>query len=163
MDFVINFLAGIVGGVISTFVFILLMHYFGRPNLKISDTIAVKDGVMRIKIVNRTRADLFDVQTELKLVTPGDSGSSRTKVRGIELGREAYMGLQKYDRRDKDFEYVLVFLAAAPDPQANQYLRFRVSASHGMTGFREQEQQIYRVNDIYSGDFLVGNTFEISM
>lgn len=162
-------------GVVSSGIFFLVLKRL-RPSVKVSPVIAKgqslgKRTVYRVKIINKTRAPLIDIQAQLHVFEDYPSqGGAIWKTVPIQLQRASPISIGPYDKKDPDADYAYRFLTfedldSVWSDDSKQFLRFRLlcrSAFSGISGFFQQDYKLPKRTSLVEGDFSKGDTFEVT-
>jgi hypothetical protein len=144
-----------------------------RPNVEISKQIAVDEVDGRrhyhVKVVNRTRASLVHVRAEMHFIRQkGVPGGSIVRVHRIPLLRDDAFEIGAFDKNDIDYEFAYRFQEVEEDLMDEwndelRAIRFRIMASHSISGFTRVFAQEYRNKrtDLVHGDFEAGSSMAV--
>lgn len=176
MNLLVVVLIGILSSLVASLVFLCFLTRI-RPKIEISKQIAKEyadgdvcgQGPYKIKIINKTRRRIIDVEAQLHLmeirVLPG--GIIRRGV-PIPLVRSKIMEIEKFDPRDESADYAFRFIIDADVEEiwkddSHSFLRFRISATDSFSGFKRVFIMDYhkKRDCIKQGDFKFGNSLEI--
>lgn len=150
----INFLCGLIG----SFLFILFLLYFLRPKFEISPYICYLNKQYRLKIVNRSIYDAFDISCELVRLEPyhHENGKSSVKIYSINLLTQDMTHIVRYRKKTTDRHPYHLFARTivAEDlleeslnaPQS--YLELKITVRHGLTGLARTFSQKFEKNCI---------------
>ncbi len=63
VDIILSFIVGLIGGVLSSWIFLLFVTKYYRPKIIISDKIAYDKTELKywFKLINKTNRDLYDI------------------------------------------------------------------------------------------------------
>ena len=154
-------------GMITSFLF-LLMTFYLRPRIQISDCISKLDGIYRIKVINRSRFfKIIDVHVELSSLTYYNTpGGRNTTMENLRMGKNHIWFISSRPfREDKTASYAVLF-RTVEDLESklknDGTLHFKVVAKHGLSGFPKVKNVEFHTSDrIKSGKFKFGNSMEI--
>ena len=162
---------GAVASLVASGMFLAFLRAI-RPKIVICEHISRSDGVYSVKIFNRSRFELIDIDLRLDLVhlgpAPPKAGPLMT-VKNVPLKTEHLFVLSKYSRRDAEGRYAVRFAVSgnldtlwAANP--THFLLFRVAATHSLSGFRKVFSKRFTLTQdtIQNGDFHFGTSCEIS-
>jgi len=159
-------ITGVISGVVASamfYVFLLLV----RPKIHISDKIcySYENGVLifRIKVVNKTRAILFNVNYSLNFCENLDEGVYINQKNILPIKKPITI-IAKYDKKDKNSEYAvrLTFPGMCISDTDDQWFEFSVSVSHGFSNTSVCMKKTYRFKDILPGIFEKGTSMNIT-
>jgi hypothetical protein len=165
---------GIVVGVIANAIFLLTLSRL-RPKIQVSPQIARGSDTLsgavrcRIKVINRTRSPVTDINAQLHLMWPRqEAGGSIYRSRQIPLVQSKPVAIQRYSSADKEADYAYRFSTEVQldeiwQDDSQQFLPFRLTCRHSFSGFGRFFEQDYRVKrkTLKDGSFAKGDTFEI--
>lgn len=174
MEFLVDFTFGIIGGIISSFIFLYLILYYLRPRLRISQSIScVKHGdetFYLIKIVNTSKYDVFDVRVDFFKVRliPMSNNKTNKRIAQLELQDNFIPHMNKLSSKDMSagYAYRVVCKENLQDIlKQNEHviLEVKIIARHGLSGLSKVFIQSYRMVDIKNGEFNWGTDTNISV
>ena len=140
-----------------------------RPKIVICDHIARSAGVYTLKIKNPGWFQLIDLKMSLELVhvetAPPDARPLMT-LKPIPLKTERWFNLSGYSKKDAEGSYAVRFavvgdLESQWPPGLNNYLLFRVAATHSLSGFRAVFSKRFTRGAVMNGAFHFGVSCEI--
>lgn len=160
---------GAVASLVASGMFLAFLRAI-RPRIVICDHITRSGGVYSLKIINRSRFELIDIDLRLDLVhsepAPPDAGPLMT-LKNVPLKTERLFVLSKYSGRDTEGRYAVRFAISgdldtlwAADPEG--FLLFRVAATHSLSGFRKVVSKRFTHDAIKDGNFHFGTSCEIA-
>jgi hypothetical protein len=180
IDFIDQLLVELVGGIISSFVFLLVVLYFMRPNLRISDVIVKQvntfDGeteyTYMFKVINQSWFDAYEVEVELFEVNfyPAIAGGMHKRLIDLTLKRNYVRqipGRKRLKRTDQLANHCVIFRTNTDLESILQdkrkCLQLQFTSKHGLTGLSRIHLKNYiSLYSIKEGMFRFGNTFEIN-
>ena len=171
-----DYLLAIIIGVLSSFVASLMFLYFLnmlRPKIIISEQIAkyynMEDVEYQIKIINKTRRNIMNVQAHLFLITPTEiSGGIIEKNDEIQLRTKTLTDMAKYNDKDETANNVFRFICEENieedlNENKNSFLRFKISATDSLSGCTSAFSKDYKTieKSIKEGEFEYGKSLKI--
>ena len=159
---------GVVAGLVASLIWFAAFRIV-RPRVKIAPRAAWEpsSGVVRIKILNRARRDLVDIQFQLDVVRPlvDPKGISYALMR-VRLLTEPPVILVGRSASGEDNAYRL---GAQLDPldvfseDRSQFVRLRVFGRDSVSGVgRVAEARYHSLVDFVDGNYETGQKFQIS-
>lgn len=171
-----DYLLAIIIGVSSSFVASIVFLYFLnmlRPKIIISEQI-VKNYNMghveyQIKIINKTRRNIMNVQAHLFLITPTEiSGGIIEKNDEIQLRTKTLTDMAKFNDKDETANNVFRFICEENieedlNKNENSFLRFKISATDSLSGCTSVFSKDYKTieKSIKEGEFEYGKSLKI--
>jgi len=172
-DTILSIVIGILSSLAASLVWLIAFSYI-RPKIEISTKIVktvnwAGKTVYKIKVINRSKRAIMNIQTKLLLLTPKVVPNGFiTTTDNVEIRPHELFALSKFDKNDKEALYAQRFtiyenLDEIWEDDRISYLRFSIYATDSLSGLGKVHQQIFRLkrNSIVNGDFDVGDTFEI--
>ncbi|MGA2824360.1 MAG: hypothetical protein ABSE72_12640 [Bacteroidales bacterium] len=172
-----GFLESVVIGVLSSLVASLIFLFYltrVRPKIEISDQVARTISasgktIYRIKVINKSRVPIINIKTQLHVMRPTTVPAGIIYIsKDITFQQSEIMELSKFDTQDKTAAYAYRFRSydALDDlwsEDSQSYLRFRIRATHSVSGFTRVFRKDYytRRNSIMYGEFDFGNSMKI--
>jgi len=167
-------IVGIIGGIIGSLLIMLkLIPKWYPPTIEISKNIAYSEESgskrYRIKIKNLTKNPIRNISSELQFVYKKESKGFFTTIT-ISLVKSDILILPQYDLNDKYFDFCYTFLVSHSnntydlidlfDKHRNNTptLRFRIIATHYLSGFSKIFESSYKLNSIKKGYFKTDGT-----
>ena len=150
--------AGIISGLISSGIIYIILFRI-KPNVIVSKDICRdrEDKLYRVKVVNRTRANLVDVKYTLHYCHRYPDGI--VNIEEIPPKKSPVEFLQAYLKSDKDSDYA-IRLAFQYDENTSvgpdDYLLFTFYAKHSVSGTTTFLRQEYHDCDFRCGRFETG-------
>ena len=165
-----SFVVGIAASVCASAVFLIAMYRL-RPHVEISPVIAdLSDGNgprFAFKIINRTKARIFDVSAQTLLISPVQvAGGPVNNVREIQLLKSDFFEVGAFNQNDADAHYALRF-GTSEDLRRiwthdSQFLRVNVIAKHGLSGFANIATMTFNTKgSIKKGKHRFGNSLAV--
>lgn len=182
----LTIIGGSVAGVISAYVFYLLMRYF-KPVIEISEKI-VKERLRDdrgqfilnengeyiyeylIKIINKTKSDIEDVSYQLFILEDYFKGDGKIfELRELEFKKnnkvKSIAGVKNKDK-EKHNNCRLITIKGDLEKEWDknrEWVEFQIESYHSKSGSRKVHKQIYidRHTNIVEGYFKTGHCFEI--
>ena len=151
---------------------VVLFLYRLKPKLEISPYIAAQPTsdstpMFGFKIINRTPYPVVDIRIELVLVTPVNvNGGAVKSATALELTRDDFFQLGKFDTNDRDADYALR-VGCKQDVRSlwisdSQDLRLNVIARHSLSGFCAVQSHTFHTKaDIKAGKHVFGNSLSV--
>ncbi len=170
----IGIITSVLTGAASSFVVILILSRFARPDVSVSPMISkVRNGdsfSYDIKIVNKSKRRLVNVQAELLLVkTKNIPGGTIVTTAKLSLIKENVFVIDRYDVKDRDEKYAYRFrtdenIDKVWSDDDTQMIRFRIYGHNEISGFGRVFEQDYRIkrSSIREGEFNFGDSFDIT-
>ncbi len=168
-----SILIGVLSSLVASIVFLLFLTRL-RPKIEISNQVArtvtsTGKTIYRIKIINKSRVPIMNIRAQLHVMTPTTVPSGIIYVsKDISFQQSAVMELSKLDKQDKTAAYAYRFrtydsLDDLWNNDSQSYLRFRVQATHSVSGFSKVFRKDYytKRNSIVDGEFDFGNSVNI--
>lgn len=158
-------------GIITSFVASIVFTYLFtrlKPNLKISDEIAYRNGTFKIKIINESKYAATNIKADISYISyfnvPG--GRERRSYK-IDLQKDTLFDIDKFEKKSEHANntYRFVTLENLRDGlnQNNyEYIRFKITATHSLSNIGKVFEKNYNVNQIINGEFAFGNVTTIS-
>ena len=162
--------------IITSFIFLLFIALL-RPIVTVSNLILhseitnrktnEKRKVFKIKVVNWTMANIYEVKIQLYLATLyGDGhGTSSVRYQDISMVVSEFMYLPSMLRSEgrEHAEYAQIFMTAKDLEELwtneSQYLEFRMVAKHGLSGFNKVITKRFTDRDVIkAGKFIYGTS-----
>lgn len=174
MDNLAAIILGVLSSLVASIIFLLFLTRL-RPKIEISDQISKSVSssgktIYRIKIINRTRVPIINVKAQLHRMIPNTVPGGIIYIsKEITFQRHEIMELSKFDKKDKTASYAYRFRSYdvledlwQDDTQA--YLRFRIYATHSVSGFSRVFRKDYftKRNTIITGEFDFGASMKVS-
>jgi hypothetical protein len=174
MNNVFAIIIGVLSSLIASIVFLLFLTRL-RPRILISDQIAKSTSdsgkkIYRIKVVNETKVPIINVKAQLHLMNPNMAPGGIIFIsKEISFQRSEMLEIAAFDSKDKAAEYAYRFRSYEDidnlwSDDAHSYLRFRIYATHSISGFSRVFRKDYHTkrNTIIEGDFAFGTSTAIS-
>ncbi|WP_456378831.1 hypothetical protein [Thiolapillus sp.] len=170
----IGIITSVLTGAASSFVVILILSRFARPEVSVSPVISkVSNGdsfSYVIKIINRSKRRLVNVQAELLLVkTKNIPGGTIVTTEKLSLIKDSVFVIDRYDVKDRDAKYAYRFrtnenIDEVWDDDDTQMIRFRVYGHNEISSFGRVFEQDYRIKraSVRLGEFNFGDNFDIT-
>lgn len=158
-----SLVAGIVSGLISS-VFLYVVLFRIKPKVKISDSICrdPKDGKFRVKVVNKTRANLIDVKYSLHACYKTDDDIKDLKE--IELTKTRLEFISAYPINTNSCDYAIrVSFNPADEFRSDEhtYYIFTFFAKHSISGTPLFVRKEYAAKDIKCGQFETSDSTKV--
>lgn len=175
-----SFLLGLLGNIISSFLFLLAVLWLLRPKISVCSQIAMQKNAIEgepvayfFKIVNKSLFDAFDIQLELSKmehIKVSKEGINE-RITDVELKHNEikhimpYMTTSKCKKRNyakhailfRSFQNLSDILK-----NENETLELQITLRHGLTGLSRVYKSAYiDSNDIIEGTFEFGNSLNI--
>lgn len=175
----VGVLTGLASSVAASLLFLRLYVNRLRPKFVIANQIAWESTgnggkIYRIKIINKSRFEAYDIKINFFKVTSTHSGgSSRNRssppqifhFEEIKLSSNQMDCLQKYDERDSDAFYALqvrCFESLESLWPSNGFLRVTVSGCHSLSGLRGSVTHDYTPKScLCEGTFYCGSDLNV--
>ncbi|MGK7900924.1 MAG: hypothetical protein AB4352_05820 [Hormoscilla sp.] len=168
-------LTGVISGLITSTLIYQIVSRF-KPNVEISPEISKDqegDGrvLYRIKVINRTKADIVNIRAQLHLLKRGGQdvqvkGGLVVKNQKLELKQSDPLFIEKYSAKDPKANYAYRFITyeelSEKWDRDTQRLRFRIICTHAFTGVTKFFEKEYDYYNIKNGNFCKGDSFEIT-
>jgi hypothetical protein len=168
-----SILLGAISSLIASVVFLLFLTRV-RPRIIISECIAKGTSangkaIYRIKVINRTRVPIINVKAQLHFMRPTVAPGGIIYIsKEIKLQRSEIMELSEFNLKDNTAAYAYRFrsyedLDESWNDDKQSYLRFRLYATHSISGFSRVFRKDFHTkrNSIVDGDFAFGNSVEV--
>jgi hypothetical protein len=161
----------VVLGIITSFVASIVFTYLFtrlKPNLKISDGIAFKNGTFKIKIINKSNYAAINIKADISYIgyfnVPGGR-ERRSYV--IDLQKDSIFDIDKFEKNSEHanntYRFVTVENLREGFKENNyEYIRFKITATHSLSNIGKVFEKQYNVNQIKNGEFGFGNITTIS-
>ncbi len=175
----LEFLASLVSGFVTSFVFLFFLLFMLRPRIKVGSSIAChvddldpgRRSCCAFKIVNRSFFSAYDLKVEVcqKLVSFGPNGAPNYRTIPLPLLRDQYPHVAPFrmvfsNNANTDFALWFITysdLQSIVNTTPHTKVEIRVTCRHALTGLGNVWTKEYTRTDIKSGTFKSGNTFEI--
>lgn len=113
MDILKNFVIGIISGVVASVVCLSFMLGI-KPRIVLSDDITIdKNGIYRIKIVNKSHFRLSELRYDFRLCN--DHGDGIVDVETLQPIKSRIDSIPKYSKNDKNSMYAIRISYSAND------------------------------------------------
>ena len=179
--FTAPFLASLISGLFTSFIFLFALLFLLRPRVRISPVIATdidkyddhdpKRPCWTFKIVNMSFFSAFDMKVEVcqKIPIFGHDGKLNYGLIRFVLLKDEYTYVAPYKLRWKKKEYfdnavwIITYddIELALDRQDPSVIELRLICRHGLTGLGNIKRQKYVLSSVRQGTFCSGPTFEI--
>lgn len=168
-----SIILGVLSSLTASFVWFFTFFRFLRPEVDISPKISTSvnssgEEYFVIKVINRTPFDIsLEAKLYIRILANAENGSFYVR-KNIPLRCEKLYVLRKFSKRDKEIKYAFRFLSKDNLNDLwkhnNQELLFFVYAKHSISGYSRcfERRYYYKQSDIVDGNFVNGNTFDIS-
>jgi hypothetical protein len=168
---VIAFLLGVLGGVVSSLIWLLLLRVL-RPRVEIAPTISLSANrlgheICRFKIVNRSRQAAVHLQIELDRVRIGAAvdGGQVDFRRSLPIKPAELMVLPRFSRRDRKATYAYRLTTREPIKEllndGRYEVRLRIYAQHPMSGVGQTFSQVFKAGSVHDGLFEHGRSMRV--
>jgi len=174
IDHLLSITIGVLSSLGASIIFLFFLTRI-RPRLDISDQIAKTvtsngETIYRIKIINKTRVPIMNIKAQLHIMTPTTVPSGIIYIsQNIPLQRSELMELSKFDKKDKTASYAYRFRSYKSlddlwGDDDHSYLRFRIQATHSVSGFSKVFRKDYftKRNSVLDGEFDFGDSMKIT-
>lgn len=158
-------------GIITSFVASLVFTYLFtrlKPDLKISDEIAFKNGTFKIKVINKSKYAATNIKADISYIGyfPVPGGRERRSYR-IELQRDNIFDIDKFEKKSEHanntYRFVTIEnLREGLNENNHKYIRFKITATHSLSNIGKVFEKQYHLNQIINGEFAFGNITTIS-
>lgn len=163
-----NWFVGIISGLISSTCFFMIL-FFIKPKILVSDSICKstnKNGetIYKVKIVNKTRSMLVDVNYSLFYKTIHSDGiDSIVEIQPYKSPLKYVSQYNKSENKNNDYAVRITYLIKEEDFPINDNTRlvFSFMASHQTTGTTKAISKEYSKNEIKEGLFETGVSTKI--
>ncbi|WP_369765218.1 hypothetical protein [Flavobacterium sp. WC2429] len=158
-------------GIITSFVASIVFTYLFtrlKPNLKISDEIAFRNGTFKIKIINKSKYAATNIKADMSYIgyfnVPG--GRERRSYK-IDLLKDNIFDIDKFEKKSEHANNTYRFvtrqnLREGFTESNSEYIRFKITATHSLSNIGKVFEKQYNVNQITNGEFSFGNITTIS-
>jgi hypothetical protein len=172
VNYIIAIIIGVLSSIVASLIFLLFLSSV-KPKIIISEQIAKSKSskgelVYKIKVINKTRRPIMDIRASLHIVTlTVIPGGSLRETKEILLKRSEIMGLEKFDKKDKEGNYAFNFLTYEDIENiwddTHSYLRFRIYAIDSLSRFGKVFIKDYytKRNVIKGGEFEAGESLKV--
>lgn len=177
MEYGLAIAVGILSSFLASLVFLLFLFSL-KPKIKISDNIAkgrleVEESIgYGIKIINKTRSPIMNIEAHLYLVTPAKlpSGEKIRFYKEIPLKKNKLIQLGEFGSEDRifgelysNYDWIFVTYENIEEKLQNpaSFLEFTVYATHAFSGFGKYYVKNYTKNSIIEGEFEKGNSLKV--
>ena len=172
MDLLSNLLIGVVSGVAASTLFFVLLRRL-RPRIEISPFIARSEQggytYYDFKIVNLGARSAIDLRAHLVVATPTNvEGGPIYRTQGIELTKDAFFELGRFDEKDQNAYYALRFTTVEDIETLwkddRSHIRLRIMATDAESGFSRAFMHDFRTkrNTIKNGQHEFGTSLAVS-
>lgn len=168
-DIIRSIITGILSGVISSIIIYALVFKI-KPKILISDQIAKsfendKD-VYRIKIVNKSKFDVFNVDCHLYYCYTQEDGI--IQITEILQSQTRIAHISRYNKKDENNEHAVRLSFSITEEYENKlssdknaFFQLTVVATHGFTNTSTHIEKKYLSDSIKKGRFETGNSMKI--
>ena len=155
--------AGIISGLISSaFLYVVLFRI--KPKVKISDSICrdPKEGKFRVKVVNKTRANLIDVKYSLHVCYKTDDDIKDLEEIAPTKTRLEFISAYPINSNSCDYAIRLSFEPSSTfQADEHTYYIFTFFAKHSISGTPLFVRKEYSAKDIKCGQFETSNSTKV--
>ncbi len=159
---------GILSSLSASIIFLYFIGVVLRPKILISDKIVKNEKGFFIKIINKTRWPVHDIEVKTFLIrTRIVPGGMIYPQATLDVSKPKIFSLDKYKKNDiyggYAFRFQIIHNLEEISDQNITFLRFSVYARHSLSGLGKVFVNEYKtINDcIRQGNFKFGKTFEI--
>ena len=175
-----SFLLGLLGNIIASFLFLLIILWFLRPKISICSQIAKQSHAIDgesvayfFKVINKSVFDAFDIQLKLSKMEQikVDRAGINERITDLSLKHNEIKHIMPYmsSRKCKNRNYAkhaILFRTFEPLEDIlkneNETLELQITVRHGLTGLSRVYKSVYVDSaDIIKGSFEFGNSLNI--
>lgn len=168
-DIIESIITGILSGAISSIIIYCLVFKI-KPKILISDQIAKSfendKCIYRIKIVNKSKFDVFNVDCHLYYCYTQEDGI--IQITEISPIKTRITHISRYNKKDENNEHAVRLSFDITEKYEHQLLsdenaffQLTVVATHGFTNTSTHIEKKYLSNNIKNGRFETGNSMKI--
>ena len=172
-DILLSFIMGLIGGILSAWIFLLIVTNYYRPKIIISNKIAFEksDKSFWFKLVNLTKRDIYEIGIFLdlrKIVSCSNNKYHSVYIKSIELRKNFYPFVPKKSKIKEKIDLGEFCLQISTlenlfnEINKDHYiLTLQIVAKDSKSGLSKSFNQTFDKNSIEHGEFLFGENLEI--
>lgn len=168
-DIITSIITGILAGIVSSIIIYILVFKI-KPKISISNQIAKSfendKYIYRIKIVNKSKFDVFNVDCHLYYCYTQEDGI--VQITEISPIKTRITHISRYNKKDEKNEHAVRLSFDITEEyetqlksDENAFFQFTVAATHGFTNTSTHIEKKYLSSDIKNGRFETGNSMII--
>ena len=171
VEYVINFLIGLLGSLFSAWIFIQYLVKRYRPKIEISPFIAFNNNTYWFKFINLSKHDTFDIQILLELRLIESCGNNQFHSTFIDKIALKVDYLSFIPTKNKNQQIDTGEHCVQISTKENLHLKFnnkntnflvlQIVLKDSKSGLSKNFRQTYNISSIISGEFIFGESVNI--